>query len=112
MLEQVVESSGNDIRQVINVVQMWKNHQLDAGLLKNIMKDESVMITNFDAAKHVAVAGRSGSCDYSCRPTIYRDPALACTTPCIQLIDVVINGSIHLSTTHEDDGKFLLVLAM
>lgn len=46
----MIESSGCDIRQVINVVQMWKNHQMDSGFLKSIMKDESVMITNFDAA--------------------------------------------------------------
>jgi len=50
VLEQVIESSGCDIRQVINVVQMWKNHQMDSGFLKSIMKDESVMITGFDAA--------------------------------------------------------------
>lgn len=50
MVEEVIESSGNDIRQIINILQMWKNHQLHSGFLKNIMKDESVMISNFDAA--------------------------------------------------------------
>lgn len=29
---------------------MWKNQQLDTGFLKNITKDESVMIGNFEAA--------------------------------------------------------------
>jgi len=29
---------------------MWKNQQLNTGFLKNISKDESVMINNFDAA--------------------------------------------------------------
>jgi hypothetical protein len=24
-LEKVIESSGNDIRQIINILQMWKN---------------------------------------------------------------------------------------
>ncbi len=58
MIEQVIESSGNDIRQVINVVQMWKNHQLDSGFLKNIAKDESVMISNFDAAHRLLDHGK------------------------------------------------------
>lgn len=47
---KVIESSGMDIRQIINILQMWKNQQLDSGFLKNISKDESVMINNFDAA--------------------------------------------------------------
>ncbi len=25
-LDRVIESSGNDIRQIINILQMWKNH--------------------------------------------------------------------------------------
>lgn len=58
VIEQVIESSGNDIRQVINIVQMWKNHQLDTGFLKNIAKDESVMITNFDAAHRLLDHGK------------------------------------------------------
>ena len=29
---------------------MWKNQQLNTGFLKNISKDENVMINNFDAA--------------------------------------------------------------
>ena len=58
IVEQVIESSGNDIRQVINIVQMWKNHQLDSGFLKNIAKDESVMISNFDAAHRLLDHGK------------------------------------------------------
>lgn len=54
----MIESSGNDIRQVINIVQMWKNHQLDSGFLKNIAKDESVMISNFDAAHRLLDHGK------------------------------------------------------
>ncbi len=49
-INKVIESSGYDIRQIINILQMWKNQQLNTGFLKNISKDESVMINNFDAA--------------------------------------------------------------
>lgn len=54
----MVESSGNDLRQIINILQMWKNHQLDSGFLKNIAKDETVMISNFDAAHRLLDHGR------------------------------------------------------
>jgi hypothetical protein len=37
---------------------MWKNHQLHSGFLKNIMKDESVMISNFDAAQRMLDHGK------------------------------------------------------
>ena len=37
---------------------MWKNHQLDSGFLKNIAKDETVMISNFDAAHRLLDHGR------------------------------------------------------
>ncbi len=37
---------------------MWKNHQLDTGFLKQISKDESVMISNFDAAHRMLDHGR------------------------------------------------------
>ncbi len=58
IIDQVVESSGNDIRQIINIMQMWKNHQLDTGFLKKIGKDESVMISNFDAAQRLLDHGK------------------------------------------------------
>lgn len=55
-IEQLIETSGNDIRQVINLLQMWKTtskrmsysevSQRSAGL----GKDSRVMIGNFDAA--------------------------------------------------------------
>ena len=57
-IDQVVESSGNDIRQIINILQMWNNHQMDSGFLKKISKDESVMISNFDAAVRLLDHGR------------------------------------------------------
>ena len=57
-IDQVVESSGNDIRQIINILQMWNNHQMDSGFLKKISKDESVMISNFDAALRLLDHGR------------------------------------------------------
>jgi replication factor C subunit 1 len=37
---------------------MWKNHQLDTGFLKKITKDESVMISNFDAAHRLLDHGK------------------------------------------------------
>jgi len=52
-LQNLIESSGSDLRQIINVIQMWKNNQsvgcrnLD---MDKIAKDEKVMINNFDAA--------------------------------------------------------------
>lgn len=49
-LEKLIESSGNDIRQIINILQMWKNSLLTKSQLTSISKDEKVMINNFDAA--------------------------------------------------------------
>lgn len=37
---------------------MWKNHQMDTGFLKKITKDESVMISNFDAALRMLDHGK------------------------------------------------------
>jgi ABC-type arginine transport system ATPase subunit len=37
---------------------MWNNHQLDSGFLKKISKDESVMISNFDAAHRMLDHGK------------------------------------------------------
>ena len=42
-----------DIRQIINILQMWKNKQLSSGELSQIIKDERVMINNFDAANRI-----------------------------------------------------------
>lgn len=53
-----MESSGNDIRQVINILQMWKNHSLSSDFIKKIGKDESVMISNFDAAQRLLDHGK------------------------------------------------------
>jgi replication factor C subunit 1 len=59
-LERVIEASGHDIRQIINILQMWKNTQLgNKGFLKNISKDESVMINNFDAAHRLLDHGKT-----------------------------------------------------
>ncbi len=59
-LERVIEASGNDIRQVINILQMWKNTQMsDKSFLRNISKDESVMISNFDAAHRMLDHGKN-----------------------------------------------------
>ena len=51
-VKQLIESSGSDLRQIINILQMWKNQNVSNGgdFLKNIAKDEKVMINNYDAA--------------------------------------------------------------
>lgn len=50
----MIESSGNDIRQVINNLQMW-NQPGDSKLTNNIaaQKDDKVMINNFEAAHRI-----------------------------------------------------------
>lgn len=59
VIDRIVEASGNDIRQVINIVQMWKNTQMtDKNFLTRINKDESVMINNFDAAHRLLDHGK------------------------------------------------------
>lgn len=59
-LEHLVEASGNDIRQVINILQMWKNTQMnDKSFLRKVSKDESVMINNFDAAHRLLDHGKN-----------------------------------------------------
>ena len=45
-IEKIIEASGQDIRQIINMLQMWKNQKFD---VKTAGKDESVMINNFEA---------------------------------------------------------------
>lgn len=52
----LIESSGNDIRQVINILQMWTQQAASASgtdakkFLTATAKDEKVMINNFEAA--------------------------------------------------------------
>jgi replication factor C subunit 1 len=52
---RLIESSGNDIRQVINIMQMWSQksrmgaHQ-GTDFSATVCKDDKVMINNFDAA--------------------------------------------------------------
>mmetsp|Transcript_7362 Transcript_7362/g.13664 ORF Transcript_7362/g.13664 Transcript_7362/m.13664 type:complete len:776 (-) Transcript_7362:24-2351(-) len=55
-LDHIIETSGNDVRQVLTMVEMWARcHNglslLDAKVgMKNACKDQSVMISSFDAA--------------------------------------------------------------
>lgn len=52
----LIESSGQDIRQVINILQMWTQQAATASqadskkFLAATRKDEKVMINNFEAA--------------------------------------------------------------
>ena len=50
----LIESSGNDIRQVINILQMWTQAVASQNDSKKFItatsKDEKVMINNFEAA--------------------------------------------------------------
>lgn len=59
-MERVVEAAGQDIRQVINVLQMWKNSQMSScrDFLSRVAKDESVMLSNFDAAHRLLDHGK------------------------------------------------------
>ena len=57
-LDKIVETSGNDLRQIINILQMWKNKTLTKGELGTISKDEKVMINNFDAAHRLLNHGQ------------------------------------------------------
>lgn len=48
------------MRQVINILQMWKNSSMDdKSFIKNINKDESVMINNFDAGHRLLDHGKN-----------------------------------------------------
>jgi len=51
-VDRLIESSGNDIRQVINILQMWNNRAPTGtkSLLDTVSKDGNVMINNFEAA--------------------------------------------------------------
>jgi replication factor C subunit 1 len=44
----IMSTGGSDLRQIINILQMWKNQGGDH--LNSVSKDESVMINNFEAA--------------------------------------------------------------
>ena len=56
MCSNLIESSGNDIRQVINILQMWTQQAASASkadskkFITATSKDEKVMINNFEAA--------------------------------------------------------------
>jgi replication factor C subunit 1 len=55
-LDHIIDSSGNDVRQVLTMVEMWaRSHSglslLDAKVgMKSSCKDQAVMITSFDAS--------------------------------------------------------------
>ena len=59
MLRKLIESSGSDLRQIINVLQMWKNQSVSLGkdFMSFIAKDERVMLNNFDAASKLLNLG-------------------------------------------------------
>ena len=83
MITNMIESSGNDIRQIINILQMWSQHadkgkeekqgntadstvapsgkEKDEGtnFLKAVSKDEKVMINNFEAAYRLLNHGQT-----------------------------------------------------
>jgi DNA polymerase III delta prime subunit len=55
----LIESSGNDIRQVINNLQMWNANPED--IKKNAgVKDDKVMINNFEAASRLLNSAPGG----------------------------------------------------
>jgi DNA polymerase III delta prime subunit len=51
-VDRLIESSGNDIRQIINILQMWNNQAATGkkSLLSTVAKDGKVMLSNFEAA--------------------------------------------------------------
>jgi replication factor C subunit 1 len=59
MLRKLIESSGSDLRQIINVLQMWKNQSVTLGkdFMSFMAKDEKVMMNNFDAASKLLNLG-------------------------------------------------------
>ena len=58
---QLIECSGNDIRQVINSLQMWNQQKTaaapDSAFMTRMRKDEKVMINNFDAGHRLLNSG-------------------------------------------------------
>lgn len=57
-MDKICESSGQDLRQIINILQMWKNSQLNQNNVTSIKKDENVMINNFEAAYRLLNSGK------------------------------------------------------
>ena len=64
---QMIESSGNDIRQVINLLQMWNQQRGpnatekdDKNFVEKTKKDAKVMMTNYDAAWKLLNSGEGG----------------------------------------------------
>ena len=62
-LGKLIESTGGgDLRQIINLLQMWKSQEAmtsndDGNFFKKIAKDEMVMINNFEAALRLLNCG-------------------------------------------------------
>ena len=56
----LIEQSGNDIRQIINILQMWHSQLRENPYLQfgGVLKDEKVMINNFDAAGRLLNLGQ------------------------------------------------------
>jgi DNA polymerase III delta prime subunit len=52
-LTNLIESSGNDIRQIINLLQLWNVHGNSDTFTAVGHKDDSVMINNFEAANRL-----------------------------------------------------------
>merc|ERR1719409_2391983 len=51
----LASAGGGDLRQIINILQMWKNRQRSSELsvddfISKVEKDDTRMITNYDAA--------------------------------------------------------------
>jgi replication factor C subunit 1 len=65
--EAIAESCGNDVRQILNLLQMWASKERSGTLTyralkdreRNIQKDEILRVSLFDAAKSI-VEGRQG----------------------------------------------------
>ena len=58
-INHLIESSGNDIRQVINILQMWNidGGTNDLNISRAGCKDDNVMINNFEAAHRLLNCG-------------------------------------------------------
>ena len=58
-MRNIIDTSGNDMRQIINILQMWKNQNANFGdeFIKRLAKDEKVMINSHDAANKLLDCG-------------------------------------------------------
>lgn len=57
-LDRLIESSASDLRQTINMLQMWKNQSTNGqDFMNRTQKDQSVMFNNFDAASKLLNLG-------------------------------------------------------